>query len=232
MTVLLALAPLLLTPLIAWLLIEYGPERSVVFAAYWIVMSIAFAIAMPLFRRRRSLAMATTLGAIVAIISTMAVFAALLFGVTVRARAATPPGHGERRAGWVQSEDTTVRTPAAGSAMRSAILDAVRARVGVRSRFKVSHVRTTDRWAFIRCVEVVNDGEQLQETDLDVAALLERQAGAKGAGWKVAELWALSDDQERPYARFARRVRDRARTARIPGALFPAGFLSSDVPTD
>ena len=232
MTILLALAPLLLTPLIGWLLIEYGPERSVVFAAYWLVMSIAFAVAMPLFRRRRSLAMAATLGGLTAIVVTAVVFVGLLFGFTARARAATPLDSRELRTEWLQPQDSAVRTPAAGSAMRTAILDAVRAKVGVRSRFKVSHVRTTDRWAFIRCVEVVNDGEQLQETDLDVAALLERQPGAKGAGWKVAELWALSEDQERPYAAFARRVRDRARTNRIPGALFPPGFLSSDVPTD
>jgi len=77
-------------------------------------------------------------------------------------------GHGAQR-------PEAVRTPAAGSATRTALLDAVRKQVGVRSRFKVSHVRSTDRWAFVRCVEVVDDGGALQETDLDIAALLERR---------------------------------------------------------
>ena len=110
------------------------------------------------------------------------------------------------------SADSSVRTPAAGSATRTGILDAVRAKLGVRSRFKVTHIRATDRWAFVRCVEVVADGADLQETDLDVAALVERQAAGGVGRWKVVESWALSTDQEQPYAAFARRVRERARS--------------------
>jgi hypothetical protein len=131
-----------------------------------------------------------------------------------------------------QRTDSTVRTPAAGSVTRAALLDAVRAKVGVRSRFKVSHVRANDRWAFVRCVEVVEDGANLQETDLDVAALLERQISGGVGRWKVVDLWALSTDDERPYAAFARRVRDRVRATAIPKTLFPERFLSSDVPVE
>jgi hypothetical protein len=90
MTITLAIAPLLLTPVVAWLLMEYGPERSVVFAAYWLVLSVVFAIAMPLFRRRgRSLALSSVYGALVAVLATMIIFSVLLFGFTARARGAT-----------------------------------------------------------------------------------------------------------------------------------------------
>jgi hypothetical protein len=129
-------------------------------------------------------------------------------------------------------QGAVVRTPGAGSATRTAILDAVRKRVGVNSRFKVGHVRATERWAFVRCVEVINDGEQLQETDLDIAALLERKGPPGSPAWEVVELWSLSTESEKPYTPFARRVRERARSARIPVALFPDGFLTSDVPVE
>jgi hypothetical protein len=115
---------------------------------------------------------------------------------------------------------------------RTAVLDAIRRHIGVKSRFKVSHIRATDRWAFIRCVEVVADGEQLQETDLDLAALLERRGTGTSARWDVIDAWALSTDDTKPYAAFARRVRERARNSRIPSKLFPDGFLTSDVPVE
>lgn len=234
MTIALAIAPVLLTPVVAWLLMEYGPERSVVFAAYWLVLSVVFAIAMPVFRRRgRSLAFSSVCGALVAMLATVIIFSVLLFGFTPRARAATNTVSRNEIAVQPGSRaDTVVRTPAAGSSTRTAILDAVRAKVGVRSRFKVSHIRANDRWAFVRCVEVVDDGDSLQETDLDIAALLERRRGTNGEAWQVVELWALSTDQERPYSAFAKRLRQRVRTARISTALFPTGFLDSDVPTD
>jgi hypothetical protein len=161
------------------------------------------------------------------------IFSVLLFGFTPRVRAATTTVPRFEIAVQPRSRaDTVVRTPAAGSSTRTAILDGVRAKVGVRSRFKVSHIRANDRWAFVRCVEVVDDGGSLQETDLDIAALLERRRGTKGEAWQVIELWALSTDQERPYSAFAKRLRERVRTARISTALFPTGFLDSDVPTD
>lgn len=83
MTWLIALAPLLVTPAVAWLLMEYGPERSVVFVAYWLFLAIMFAIAMPYFRRRgRTLATASVFGALVAVIGTFIVFLGLLFAFT------------------------------------------------------------------------------------------------------------------------------------------------------
>jgi membrane protease YdiL (CAAX protease family) len=62
-TAVLALAPLALTPLIAWLLMEFGAERAVIFAVYWIVPAIVFAIVIPIARRRgRSLGRASAVG--------------------------------------------------------------------------------------------------------------------------------------------------------------------------
>jgi hypothetical protein len=225
-TAAIALAPLAFTPLLVLLLMEFGPERSVLFAIYWIVPAIVFAIAMPLLRRRgRNLFRASLLGAawalgVMVVVFTVALVASLYF---VRpAVGAVPPRP-------LQSVDS-VRAPGAGSATRTAVLDAVRRHVRTSARFKVSHVRTTDRWAFVRCVEVVDDGESLQETDLDIAALLERRGAGSAARWVVVELWSLTSNEERPYTPFARRVRDRARELRIPAALFPIGFLASDVP--
>ena len=129
-----------------------------------------------------------------------------------------------------QAPDSAVRTPAAGSATRTAILDAVRQHLRSRARFKVGHIRATDRWAFVRCVEVVDGGGELQETDLDVAALLERRTTGRTTPWVVADSWTLSTNDERPYTAFARRVRARASSDRIPSGLFQQGFLSSDVP--
>jgi hypothetical protein len=85
-TIAIALGPLLLTPLVVWLLMEYGPERSVVFAAYWLVLIVAFAVAMPLFRRSgRSLARASVLAVVAGLLVTAIVFVGLLFAVTPRA---------------------------------------------------------------------------------------------------------------------------------------------------
>ena len=82
MTYLIAIAPLALTPLVGWLLAEYGPERSVVFTVYWLFLSIAYAIAMPLFRRRgKSLAVSSVYGVLVGLLATSLVFVGLLFGV-------------------------------------------------------------------------------------------------------------------------------------------------------
>src|SRR5690348_13517925 len=100
-------------------------------------------------------------------------------------------------------QGAVVRTPGAGSATGTGILDAVRKRVGVKSRFKIGHVRATERWAFVRCVEMINDGEQLQETDLDIAALLEHKGPPGAPAWEVVELWSLSTESEQPYTPFA-----------------------------
>lgn len=115
---------------------------------------------------------------------------------------------------------TRPTAPAAGSPQRTAILSAVRRRLKTSSRFKVDHVRVAGRWAFIRATEVVPlDGEELQETDLSVAALLEQPAGT--TSWRVAEYWTLPTEGERPLAEFKRRVRERLRVERLPSALLP-----------
>ena len=226
-TGLVAVAPLALTPLLAWLLMELGPERSVIFAIYWIVPAIVFAIVMPVMRRRgRSLARASMVGTawglgLMIVVFVIALVASLYF---VRPAVGAPLA--------VSQRSDSVRSPAAGSATRTAILDAVRKHVGARSRFKVSHVRMTDQWAFVRCVEVIDDDGALQETDLDIAALLQRTGAGAAARWRVVDLWSLSANDERPYTPFARRVRERARALRLPVALFPDGFLTSDVPVE
>jgi hypothetical protein len=226
-TALVAVAPLALTPLLAWLLIELGPERSVIFAIYWIVPAIVFAIVMPVMRRRgRSLARASMVGTawglgVMFVVFVIALVASLYF---VR------PAVGEPLP--VSQRSDSVRSPSAGSATRTAILDAVRKHIRVRSRFKVSHLWMTDQWAFVRCVEVIDDDGALQETDLDIAALLQRTGAGAAAPWRVVDLWSLSADDERPYTPFARRVRERARERRLPVALFPDGFLTSDVPVE
>ena len=101
MTALVALGPLAATPLIAWLLIEFGPERAIIFA-----------ILMPIFRRGgRSLGQASARAVAWAFVITIVVFVGLLFGFTPKVGAmparvsfATAP-----------RTDTTVKTPPAGS---------------------------------------------------------------------------------------------------------------------
>ena len=232
MTALVALGPLAFTPILVLLLMQFGPERSVLFALYWVVMAIVFAIVTPLSRRRgQTLGKAARRGAVWAVSSMIAAFVvlfALSFGFAARARA-MPVGPSSPA---TQRGDTAVKIPAVGSVTRKAILDAVRAHYGVSSRFRVTFVRSSDRWAFVRCVEVVEDAGNLQETDLDVAALLERRSTPRGTRWQLVEQWALATDQERPYTPFARRVRQRVRDAGLPAALFPPGFLRSDVPVE
>ncbi len=96
-TALVAVAPLALTPLLAWLLMELGPERSVIFAIYWIVPAIVFAIVMPVMRRRgRSLARASMVGTawglgVMIVVFVIALVASLYF---VRPAVGEPVGVG------------------------------------------------------------------------------------------------------------------------------------------
>ena len=107
MTALLALGPLAATPLFVWLLMEFGPERSVIFALYWIVPSIIFAIAMPILRwRGRSLSQASVRAAAWALAITILAFIGLFFGFTPRVGAATL----DRVENVTQRADTTVKT--------------------------------------------------------------------------------------------------------------------------
>ena len=113
----------------------------------------------------------------------------------------------------------TVTTPAAGTPARTALLDAVRARLGSSSRFRVDHVRAAGTWAFLRATEVVPlAGGEEQETDLTVAALLSTSpAGA----WQVNELWTLPNDARLPMAEFRRRLGVFQVAGGLPWALFP-----------
>ena len=111
-------------------------------------------------------------------------------------------------------------TPAKGSAERTAILDAVRRATGVRSRFEVDHMKVNGRWAYVRCGEVVIADRELEETDLSVAALLERATVKGQPGWRVLEVWTLPSETERPWKAYASRVRERQRLGRIPADLF------------
>ena len=116
-------------------------------------------------------------------------------------------------------------TPGPGSSQRTALLDALRRQLKSTSRFKVDHVRVAGRWAFVRATEVVPlDGNELQETDLSIAALLEQPAGSPAGGWRVADYWTLPGESERPLAAFTRRVRERVRVEGLP-----TGFLPGDL---
>ena len=119
-------------------------------------------------------------------------------------------------------------TPSRGSAERTAILDAVRRATGVRSRFEVDHLKVSGRWAYVRCGEVVIAEGALEETDLSVAALLERATVKGRSGWRVVELWTLPSETERPWKAYASRVRERQRVGRIPADLFDGPL--GDVP--
>jgi hypothetical protein len=122
----------------------------------------------------------------------------------------------------VSSSTVRATTPAAGSRERAEILDAVRRRLKSTSRFKVDHIRVAGRLAFVRATEVVPlDGDEQQETDLSIAALLERPADSTSGGWRVTDYWSLPDENERPLAGFTRRVRERVRAERLPASFLP-----------
>jgi len=122
-TALVALGPLAATPILVLLLMEFGPERSVLFAMYWIVPAIVFAIAMPRSRRRgRTLGEAAGRAAVWAVSSTVTAFLVLLalsFGFAARARAMTVGASSP----VPERADSLVKTPAAGSTIRTAILE-------------------------------------------------------------------------------------------------------------
>jgi hypothetical protein len=134
------------------------------------------------------------------------------------------------RAAVAADDAESVTVPGPGTPPRDAILDAVRERLDVTSRFRVDHVAmaaTDAAYAFVRATEVVDvngpDAEE-QETELTVMALLELPQGGAGRAWRVVELWTLPGDAERPRRDFVRRVRARQAAARLPAALFPAGL--------
>lgn len=114
-------------------------------------------------------------------------------------------------------------TPAQGSPERKAMLDAVRVRLQLKSQFKVYHLKLKGNWAYFHGGEVVDAGEgELQETDLDVKALLERKQINGKPLWVVAELWTLPTDDKFPYKNFVARTRRRQKLSGTPADIFPS----------
>lgn len=122
-----------------------------------------------------------------------------------------------------QTSTTKIRTPGQGSPERRVVLDAVRARLGIKSRFQVTHLMSDGRTAFFQGGEVVEAEGELQETDLSVLVLLER-TGA-GNSWKVVDLWTLHMTGEREYTDFLARLRRRVKTGTLARELLPSGLL-------
>jgi len=117
------------------------------------------------------------------------------------------------------------KTPAQGTPERKAVLDAVRVRLMLESQFKVYHLKLNGNWAYFHGSEVVDAGEgELQETDLDVRALLERKQIDGKPLWVVAELWTLPTEDKFPYKNFVTRTRRRQKSGRVPADIFPANM--------
>jgi hypothetical protein len=175
----------------------------------WVMMGAALAMAWPTIKRdiaadRRADAVGTPVSATAAEIAAMS------------APPPSPVPESESRAG------DPVVTPAAGSPERAAILDALRTRLKTRSRFKVDHLKLAGEWAFVRATEIVElDGNEQQETDLTVAALLEKPKGSTTGWWRIADYWTLPENDAKPLADFTRRVKQRIAAERLPTALLP-----------
>ena len=121
-----------------------------------------------------------------------------------------------------QSNTGKATTPAQGSPERKAVLDAVRVRLQLKSQFKVYHLKLKGNWAYFHGGEVVDAGEgELQETDLDVKALLERKQIDGKPLWVVAELWTLPTDDKFSYKGFVARARRRQKLSGTPADIFP-----------
>ncbi|HEY1403990.1 MAG TPA: hypothetical protein VGB05_07695 [Pyrinomonadaceae bacterium] len=121
------------------------------------------------------------------------------------------------------AQNNTVETPAQGSPERKSVLDAVRARLKLKSQFKVYHLKLSGNWAYFHGGEVMEAGEgELQETDLDVKALLERKPVGGKPAWVVAEIWTLPTDARLPYRSFVTRTRRRQKASNISAGIFPA----------
>ena len=186
-----------------------GVERNEValIIGSWMLMAAALAMAWPAIERDLAVerrASATT-APVVASAADIA--------------ASAPPSPVQESASLVNDP---VGTPAAGSPERAAILDAVRTRLKTKSRFKVDHMKLAGGWAFVRATEIVElDGNEQQETDLTVAALLEKPKGSATGWWRIADYWTLPENDEKPLAEFTRRVKQRITAERLPVALLP-----------
>ena len=175
----------------------------------WVLMGAALAMAWPTIRQdiaaeRQANALAAQVNATPADIAAMS------------APAPSPVPESESRA------DDPVVTPASGSPERAAILDALRTRLKIESKFRVGHIRLAGEWAFVRATEVVElDGDEQQETDLTVVALLEKPKGSTTGWWRIVDYWTLPENDEKPLAEFTRRVKQRIAAERLPTALLP-----------
>ena len=184
-------------------------NEVVVIVGSWVLMGAALAMAWPTIKRdiaaeRQASAMAATADSArtdVAVESAVAPYAV------------------------PQSEsrvDDPVIEPAAGSPERAAILDALRTRLKTKSKFRVDHLRIAGPWAFVRATEVVElEGDEEQETDQTVAALLEKPRGSTTGWWRIADYWTLPENDARPLADFVRRVKQRIAAERLPAVLLP-----------
>lgn len=124
---------------------------------------------------------------------------------------------------FAQSGTGKATTPAQGSPERKAVLDAVRTRLKLTSQFKVYHLKLNGNWAYFHGGEVVDAGAgELQETDLDVKALLERKTTGGKTSWVVAEIWTLPTDDKSSYKNFVTRTRQRQKAANVPADIFPS----------
>jgi hypothetical protein len=144
------------------------------------------------------------------------IFVVLLGGVSPLPGGRALASPAQRRAGKTY-------TPAAGTPERRALLDAVRKKLGIDSQFKVYHLSVNGDWAYFNGGEVVElEGEELQETDLGVSALLRRGKGAAGrSSWTVVEMWTLPTEEQLSHEEFVKRVFRRQKAENIPLSIFP-----------
>ena len=178
-------------------------------AGAWVLMGAALAMAWPTIER--DIAVERQTNALAAQLNTNP--------TDIAAMSAPPPSPVPQSESRVSDP---VVTPGAGSPERAAILDALRTRLKTKSRFKVDHIRTAGEWAFIRATETVQlEGDEQQETDLTVAALLEKPKASTTGWWRIADMWTLPDNDAKPLAEFTRRVKQRIAAERLPPALLP-----------
>lgn len=118
------------------------------------------------------------------------------------------------------------REPKLGSAERAAIVAAVRRSVGNKTKYLIDHLRSTARWAYFSGTEILPlEGEELQETDLSVQALLELRTVDGAPRWEVVERWTLPTEDQAPRSAFLHRLRDRTTRDGVPKALFPSDLF-------
>ena len=127
-----------------------------------------------------------------------------------------------------QSSATRVRTPAQGSSERLALLDAVRTKLNIKSRFRVTHLMTDGGTAFFEGSEVVEAEGELQETDLSVLALMERRSSGSKERWEIVDLWTLHMPEEDARKDFVARLRKRVNAGTLLRNLLPDDLLDEN----